>query len=138
MLAFLFAALGSFVFWIIYAAVSLFISGVLIKYIAPNTYRFITTGKTEWEHDNPMSNWSSPRDSYGKTKIARYIAQQKSAYVQITIWNLFFWPVILSAFAIYGFFWVVCVIFFAKMVWPGICKGIKLFTNGLPNIKVSK
>lgn len=47
MTSFLFACLGSVVFWGVYFLATLFIGTMVLKYLAPKTFRFIVAGQKE-------------------------------------------------------------------------------------------
>jgi hypothetical protein len=110
MFSFLFAFLGSGLFWILYFVVSFFIGSILIKYLAKDTYRFIMG-------NNPDA-WPI----------------EKFVYLCIILLNMIFWPIVVAG-VITG---LAFKLFFGKIVWPLFCKGVQASVSAIPNIKFEK
>jgi len=113
MFGFMLGVLGSGIFWILYGAASFFAAGMTLKHFAPHTYKYVTTGQMHNSYD-------------------------KEGYITLVVVHMLFWP-----FIVFGVvFWFIvsnaCKLFFGKLIWPLICKGIKVSTSGVPRIKLER
>jgi len=113
MFSFLFAVLGSVTFWILYAAVSFFGTGMTLKHFAPHTYKYITTGEMYNKYD-------------------------REGYIILAITHMLFWPLIVLGVIAWFIASNTFKLFFGRLVWPLFCKGIKVSTLHVPKIKFDR
>jgi hypothetical protein len=113
MIGFLFAFLGSGLFWVFYAVVSFFVGSILIKQFAPHTYTFITTGEVEYEYETAF-------------------------YVMIAMFHMIFWQIEIVCLALAFVVKYSCHLFFGKLFWPLFCKGVKASASSIPRIRIDK
>jgi hypothetical protein len=113
MFGFLFAFLGSGLFWIGYAVVSFFVGSILIKQFAPYTYTFITTGKAEHSYDT-------------------------ASYVMLAMFHMVFWQIEIVCLAIAFVTKYSCRLFFVKLFWPLFCRGVKASAGSIPRIRLDR
>jgi len=94
--AFMLAVLGSNIFWIGYGIVTIVVAGALMRKNAPNSYKYVTTGRCPGRYDDGFD---------------------KMSYLWITFLNLAFWPLIVSAIGIYYFAILLCSLFRVGIGW---------------------
>jgi len=110
MISFMFAVLGSVIFWVVWALISLLGGTLTIKTLAPRTWRFATEGYRD-EDD-------------------LYIHE----VVVVLLCCFLFWPIVALAFFIYHFFNFVG----QYIIWKPLCYMIKLIDKNTPTISIKK
>ena len=108
-MTFMIGVLGSVVFWVVYFVMGFFCGSLLIKYIAPKTYRFIMTGRGS--RDCGIDD-----------------------HVFIALFNMLFWPLIIIAVVM----WFAMKLFVTKIAWPLFRKGVKASVGLVPDIEIKK
>lgn len=109
MFSFMFAVLGSIVFWCVYAVATLFVGTFIFKRMAPDSFRSILTGSKQ-------SYWNGWHE-----------------YVLIAAVNYLCWPVIAIAWLIKT---VLCLVF-CKLFGPVLQRMIRFADANSPDIRVS-
>jgi len=112
-MAFMFGVLGSFIFWVVFFAISLFIGTMILKRYATTTFNQIKTGK------DGKDGWSGPLDGLDIVSIC---------FILFLIYV--FWPVILVA--------LVIGLFFKHLVWNGMRKTIIVVDTIIPVVEFKK
>ena len=115
-MSFLIGVLGSVVFWIIFFIIEFFIGSVIMKYVAPKTYKYILTGNCQlgsWDTDR----YSTPQD-----------------YIITAILIMIFSPIIII-FKVVMF----CIkIVFVRILWPSFRSAVKASAESVPEFEIKK
>lgn len=107
MMSFMFAVLGSFVFWGVFGLIGLIIGTMFLKRMAPKTWEFVTTG------EKTCSLWWPD-------------------LIVILIVCYVFWPVVALGFGVYLF-----VKYVLKWIaWTPFCTLVKFIDKNTPTIDV--
>ena len=109
MLSFMFAVLGSVIFWVVYVIVGLFVGPMTLKKFASRTWRFITTGEKHW-----CLCWMD--------------------VIVITIGHVILWPLTIIGFGFHFFFKYVITF----VVWKPFFKLLTYIDKITPDVKIEK
>ena len=110
----MFGVLGSLLFWAIYLLVSFFVGSVLLKHIAPLTWKTIKTGKRP-----------------GSTQFSGLKANPILMVLMFLV-TYIFWPFLLLGIII--FFTVKLTV--KHIIWPGLRKSVIATEGFIPDIDV--
>ena len=113
MISFLLATLGSVIFWVVYALITLVMGLAIMRKFAPDTFESITTG----EKQGFAIDWGM--------------------YSALAAFFFIFWPVILVAIAVALIIKHLWILIFFKALGPIFLRLFRFIAKITPDVKIS-
>jgi len=112
MINFTFAVLGSGIFWVLYFALSFFVGTVLLKKLAPRTFRYITS-----VYVYSFDEFDVINDEFDVINMI---------FILPTLF--IFWPIVLIVGGLY--------LLVKHIFWGGFCEAVKKIDASMPEIVI--